>query len=411
MGTGVVWMKAKRVLVAMPHLLEIDRDSGSRRVLNLIEFLQETGWSVSFVGQYNYSGERYANLLRQRGIATYIGLGARLEKLIAAENFDLAILVFWHVAELVMPIIRALSPTTPIIVDTIDLHFLREARELLRPSSENRAFANLDNTYANRLIRELNTYAAADAVLTVSQKEADLINDLTANPTLAYVTSISEELVASTLPMTERRGILFVGNFKFRPNIAAVNHFCHEILPHLDPQLMAEHPIYIVGDALDDTVRRLGKGWPHVKMIGWVPSLIPYYRQARISVVPLLHGAGTKGKLIRALLAGTPTVSTSIGVEGLDLQDGEHVLIADDPADFAAAIGRLLQDTALWQRLATQGQHYLSQRHGREVVRAQFNQVVSTVITKTKRKYEADDPASVSKISQKANTKQPVTKF
>ena len=82
-----------------------------------------------------------------------------------------------------------------------------------------------------------------------------------------------------------------------------------------------------------------------------MPSLVPYLQRARISLVPLLHGAGTKRKVLQALAAGTPTVTTSVGAEGLEIRDGKHALIADDPAAFAAAVERLLHDPELWARL------------------------------------------------------------
>jgi glycosyltransferase involved in cell wall biosynthesis len=230
------------------------------------------------------------------------------------------------------------------------------------------------------MAREVNVYAAADGVFTVSQKEADLINDLIGDPTLAHLVPDGEDLAPSALPFAERKGILFIGNFRHPPNVQAAQYLCGEILPKLESALMAEHPIYIVGNALNETVRGYGAGLANVRMVGWVPSLLPYLQRARVSVVPLLHGAGTKRKLIQALMVGTPTVSTSMGVEGLGLQDGEHVQIADDPATFADSIARLLEDTELWERLARKGRAYITATHSRETVRARFMQTISTVL-------------------------------
>src|SRR6185436_3655362 len=136
----------------------------------------------------------------------------------------------------------------------------------------------------------------------------------------------------------------------------AVKYFCTEIVPLLDSDLLAEHPVAVVGNALDETVRGYARHLSGVRMVGWVPSVFPYLQRARVMAIPLLYGAGTKRKLIQSLMAGTPAVSTPVGVEGLPLDDGEHVLVARDPARFAEAIGRLLTDRELWQRLASQGQ-------------------------------------------------------
>ncbi len=369
-------MAAGRALVCSPVMPAFDRESGSRRVFDLIEFLQEAGWEVSFAAGNAKDGERYAKILRQRGVATFLDFDD-IGEVITAGRFDAAILAFWYVAESLTPLIRKLSPDTRVIVDSIDLHFVRTARAaFLEPSG------TLDAKYASHMAREMNAYATADAVLTVSQKEADLINDLVGDPTLAHTVPLGEDLPPSPLPFAERKGILFIGNFRHPPNAEAVEYLCSEIIPSLDPTVAAEHPVYIVGNALDETVRSHGVGMKNVQMVGWVPSLLPYLQRSRISVVPLLHGAGTKGKLIQALMVGTPSVSTSIGVEGLDLRDGEHVLVADDPKTFADAMVRLLEDEVLWERLAQQGKDHIGAAHGREVVRTRFMQTVSAVLAK-----------------------------
>ena len=73
-----------------------------------------------------------------------------------------------------------------------------------------------------------------------------------------------------------------------------------------------------------------------MRLVGWVPSVQPYIERSRLSVVPLLHGAGVKRKVIQSMMAGTPVVTTPVGAEGLDLVQGEHALIAADAADLAA---------------------------------------------------------------------------
>jgi glycosyltransferase involved in cell wall biosynthesis len=375
-------MSIKRALVCAPLMPEYDRESGSRRVFHLIEFLREAGWAVSFVAENAAGGERYTQILQQRGVAVYAGFGPRAEQLVAAGHFDLAICVFWQIAEQWLPKIRALSPRTRVVVDSVDLHFLRNARRLLQPTADGAAPSLLDPVYASEMMREVNAYAAADAVLTVSQKEADLINDLANVPALAYALPDNEDLAPSTIPLAQRKGILFVGNFRHPPNVEAARYLCQDILPRLDPAVLAAHPVYVVGNALNEAIGSFAGQLPNVRMVGWVPSLLPYLERARVSVVPLLYGAGTNRKLIQALMVGTPGVSTSIGVEGLNLQDGEHVLVADDPETFARAITWLLQDAELWQRLASQGREHIVSVHGREAVRACFMCTLSAVLAK-----------------------------
>jgi glycosyltransferase involved in cell wall biosynthesis len=375
-------MITQQALVCAPRLPEHDRESGALRLYNLIELLRELGWSVTFVTPQTDGGERYERHLRQLGIATYVGSQAPLEALLRSGRFRLALAAFWGHAEPLLPLIRRLSPATHVLIDSVDLHFLRNARGVFRSAAEQCRHGSLDQAYASEMMRELNVYAAADGVLAVSQKEADLINDLTGDPRRAWVVSDFEEFAPSPLPFAGRQGIVFVGNFWHRPNVDAARYLCDEILPRLPREALTEHPVFLVGHKLHETVPDLGKGLSYVRAVGWAPSVLPYLYQARVSVIPLRYGAGTKRKLLQSLMAGTPTVSTSIGVEGLGLRDGEHVLVADDPASFAQAIARLLEDEALWRRLAAQGRDEIVATHGREVSQKQFLLALTAVLAR-----------------------------
>ena len=118
-----------------------------------------------------------------------------------------------------------------------------------------------------------------------------------------------------------------------------------------------------------------------MRLVGWVPSLIPYLDQVRVALVPLRYGAGTKRKLLQSLMLGTPSVSSTVGIEGMGLQDGEHVLVADAPQQFAAGIARLLEDQALWQRLASSGRLHVMATHSRDVARRAFAEVVEAALS------------------------------
>lgn len=329
----------RRALVCAPVPPEYDRESGSRRIYHLVEFLLDAGWTVAFVCENAPRESRHLRHLRQRGVATYVGFDGQTSDLVEAGQFDLAIFAFWYVAHRHADMVRRLSPNTRIIVETIDLHWLRSARRIL--GGRDNGQRSLDEDYGGDLVAEINAYARADAVLTVSRKEADLVNDIVGAGSLARAVPDCDETPRSELPFDQRRGILFVGNFRHLPNVDAVRFLCHEILPLLNWRLRDEHPLTIVGTDLDERVTELAWGIPDVNLVGWVPSLEPYLHSARVTAVPLRYGAGTKRKLIQALLAGTPTVATPAGAEGMDLAHGKHLLVAEDAAGFAAYLEQL----------------------------------------------------------------------
>jgi glycosyltransferase involved in cell wall biosynthesis len=361
-----------RAILSSYEVPEPDRDSGARRLHHFLDFLLAEGWQVSFLAANGRSNERAVARLRRRGVSIHDGVREE-PRAIFAGGFDLALLAFWTSGARYTQTIRETSPRTRVIVDSVDLHFIREARQVEQGGMP-------DEEYEVRKAAELGAYWAADAVLTVSDDETRVIDELIGQRGLAHTVPDGEDLPASELPFAARRGILYVGSFQHTPNVGALEHLCRDILPRINPALLTSHPVRVVGNALDDTVQALGAGLPYVQMVGWVPEVTPYFHQSRISVVPLLYGGGTKRKVIQALITGTPTVSTTIGIEGLGLRDGDNVLVADDCVAFAARVTRLLTDEPLWRRLAAAGRAQAAATHGLAVSRRRLLDVVERVM-------------------------------
>lgn len=371
----------KRALICQTRVPEIDRDSGSQQVDLYLRWLTEAGWSVSFAAINSDGEERHERRLRQSGIATYVGEDS-VRELLANERFDLALLAFWEPASRLLPLLRETSPRSRVIVDTVDIHFLREAR---------RSFASgvaLDDGFGRRLVGELNTYREADAVLTVSASERELLTRLMGGERI-HELPLAKPVVRSLVPFDERSGMFFAGNFRHVPNGEAVEFLCHEVLPLVAPELLAANPLTVVGSRLDEKVRAHARGLPGVSMVGWVPSVRPYLERARICLAPLLHGAGVKGKIVEALLAGTPVITTPVGAEGIELRSGENAIIASSPPELAKSISRLLTDRAQWERLADAGHDLAYASYSPEHVGTRFLEIVNQVMEEPPRELEA----------------------
>jgi glycosyltransferase involved in cell wall biosynthesis len=99
---------------------------------------------------------------------------------------------------------------------------------------------------------------------------------------------------------------------------------------------------------------------------GHIPQLDDLLDECRISVAPLRYGAGIKGKLVRSLARGLPAVASSLAVEGMGLAHEKQILVADEPAAFAAAIVRLYQDRDLWHRIQEAGYAFTQKHYSRE---------------------------------------------
>lgn len=360
---------------------EFDKDSGSRRVLDLIGMLQELGWTVTFVSHHPAVNPRYLQILQQRRVEAYCGSDAFFLRVLQSRRFEAVVFGLWHIAQPLIGITRENAPNAKIFVDSIDLHFLRNARGLITRAPRHRREGEvLDASFGKDMLAELNTYLSVDGVLTVSRKEADLINDLAATDGLAWPVPDSETPANPTVALKDRHGIVFAGYFKHEPNVGAVQYLCDEILPRMGERQLRRHPLYVIGDGLDPELQRELGARPGTRVTGWVPSVTPYFQQARLSVVPLLYGAGTKRKLLQSLMLGTPAVSTPVGAEGLPLRDGKEILIAQEPDDFAAAMNRLLEDDRLWERLSAKGQAAVAARHSRDAVRELLSDALTRVL-------------------------------
>jgi glycosyltransferase involved in cell wall biosynthesis len=377
-------MSQRRALVVHTRMPAFDRDSGSQDIDNTLQFLLRAGWQVTFLAreEKGVAEERHAQRLRQMGIATHTGFDAAT-RLLRSGGFDLALIAFWEPATELVPLIRKLSPDTRIVVNSMDVHFLRIARQSFGQG------AKLGASFGGDATKELNVYSAADAVIAVSAKEHALLTDFLGEGRV-FTVPLAEQIARSPRPLEQRRGFYFVGNFRHPPNREAVEYLCGEVLPLLDPELLGRHPVTVIGNWLDQAKVDIDPATPGLRLVGWVPSVQPYIEQARLGAVPLLHGAGVKRKVIQSLMAGTPVVTTPVGAEGLDLVQGEHALIAADAGDFAAGIARLLTDDDLWHRLADAGADHVGRQHGVELVERCFGEMIETVMSRRSRTAEAE---------------------
>jgi glycosyltransferase involved in cell wall biosynthesis len=188
-----------------------------------------------------------------------------------------------------------------------------------------------------------------------------------------FVVPNVNQVRADVLPAGGREGVLFVGGFEHLPNIDGARALVGDVMPLVWRDL-PDVPVKIVGPDPPESVSALASS--RVDVAGWVPDLDPLLDSARVLVAPLTYGAGLKGKVTQALAHGLPVVTTSVGAEGLDAVDGEHMLIAEAPADLAARVLRVLLDDGLWDRLSRSGQVLIADSCSPEVVRERLRAVL-----------------------------------
>jgi glycosyltransferase involved in cell wall biosynthesis len=117
---------------------------------------------------------------------------------------------------------------------------------------------------------------------------------------------------------------------------------------------------------------------PDVQVTGSVPDVRPYLRRAVVSICPMRVGAGVKGKVFESMALGTPVVSTSLGVEGLEVRSGHEVLIANLPEEFADQVCRLSETPALRARLARQARYLIEQKYDWNLVVKPLERIIDS---------------------------------
>ncbi|WP_456439428.1 glycosyltransferase [Caldithrix abyssi] len=373
-----------RILVADPFLPLWDRASGSLRLFNYLKILKKQGHHITFIARLGSTDPKYKHTMQQLGIEVYENDERALnfagyavntkwpeipyQIIFKERKFDLAILSFWQIARYYMGVIRKLSPTTKIIVDTVDIHFVRELREAQLKKDK-----RLEREAEQKKRQELAVYRKADRLWVVTEEDRKHIEKYVGSTPIDIVPNIHQP-VSVKKAFEQTRDLLFVGNFSHRPNVDAVTFFVSEVFPKIKRRLN-DVKLYVVGNNPPPEIQALKS--EDVIVTGYVADLKPYLLQTRVSVSPLRYGAGMKGKVGEALSYGLPVVTTSIGAEGMNLVHGEHVLIADDPEKFAEETIRLYQDRALWEKLSRSGKQYVEQMWGPASVENKLRNIIA----------------------------------
>jgi glycosyltransferase involved in cell wall biosynthesis len=372
--------RAKSILVLDSFMPVFDRASGGLRMFTMLRALRQAGHAVTFYALAGGS-RSYADAVGRLGIACFGGdrneavergpayqsmVWPALEDLLTGWHFDVVVVSPWSTAEIVLDQIRRHAPKASVIVDTNDVHFLRLQRAATLSGRHSAEVADTKR-------RELSVYRGADRIVCVTDTDADVVGAEIPGADIVVVPNAHEE-VDTGPDYNERQGCLFVGNFNHPPNADAVGWWKQEIGPLVAATLPDVELTVIGNDPLGVAADLAG---PRLSVTGTVASTLPFLHGARVSVAPLRYGAGMKGKVGEALMAGVPVVLTSVAAEGMGLVDEEHVLVADTADAFAAAVRRLYEDPELWRRLRHAGRDHALRSFGLDRMRRGVEEMIS----------------------------------
>jgi glycosyltransferase involved in cell wall biosynthesis len=254
-------------------------------------------------------------------------------------------------------------PAEPFSV--LDLHNI-EYELVLRRAQTSTGVRRAVLKFDGRKLRaeELSLCRQFDVVFTPSDRERDALLEAGSMPPIHTIPNTIDTDATALVPCPSGDGaphLLFVGPTHVDANRDGVVWFVRNVLPVIK-RTVPDAVVDIVGGNAPADVAALAS--PSVHIHGYVADLDPFLRRASVAIVPLRVGGGTRLKILNSLAHGIPTVSTSVGAEGLDLEDGRDLLIADDPETFAKQVELLLRDAEL---------RAIVRDHGRRSVEARYS--------------------------------------
>ena len=284
----------------------------------------------------------------------FAGFGDRIESLLRGKRYSLTVVEHFWCA----PYQELLAMHCDRTV--LDLHNIESRLWEAHEHTESWPLAAIYRRFHQRCLEmEREWLPKFSLLLVTSEADAARARDIAPGATVAIYPNTIPRI---SLPNRKKEGvIIFSGNLEYHPNVAAVRYFRSAIWPILRerwPGLVWR----LIGKNAQ-SVRRYASGDPRIDLRGPVDDAIESLAQAKVAVVPVLSGSGTRVKILEAWAAGTAVVSTRLGAEGLDGRDGEHLLIADGAGNFASAVSKLLSSVEERERIARAGRRLYEEEY------------------------------------------------
>ncbi|MBO9717178.1 MAG: glycosyltransferase [Pseudoxanthomonas sp.] len=322
------------------------------RTYNILRLLTAMGYHVTFLPEDGVDTGPHAEAVQAIGVEV---CGRRSGPtgyswfLRNHESLHAIVVARYHLAWSWWPLVKEISPELPRVLDTVDLHYLRESRE-----AELSGNPWLMRTALATRAHEWRAVKSSSTTWVVSDVERALLQAGIPGADIKVVPNL-HSIQSGIGGPEEREGLIFVGGARHPPNVDGLEWFLAEVYPVLH-EMLRGCPIHLVGEGLPESLahvpasRRIG-----VEIHGHVPDIGPLLSRAKVGIAPLRFGAGVKGKINQYMSYGIPTVATPMAIEGMHLSPGRDVLAAEAPEDFAAAVATVYRDIDLWRTISAAG--------------------------------------------------------
>lgn len=345
----------KTILIVDEIIPEYNKDSGSRRLTEIIKLLLKTNNSIFLLAdykQYKYKS-KYIRFFKDLGVQVYELSIDENKTLVTKELFIQKISSQIDIAWLHRPLIfqkyygliTKNNPKIRLVYDMVDFHYLRFQREFELNNDR-----KLKQEADKFLKIELNNCEAANTVIAISNEDKRFLKaHYTYDEKIKVLSNIHQHIPkqSSFNPFSKRNDLLFVGSFRHDPNRDAVVFLKNEIMPLIWKQ-NPEIKVNVVGSYVTSDIEALAS--PNFIIKGFVNDLNTLLEQSKIFVAPLRFGAGIKGKIGQSLENNLPLVTTTIGAEGFNFGTQNKIMVANAKNDIANCIINLYNDELLWNK-------------------------------------------------------------
>ncbi|HEX30312.1 TPA: glycosyltransferase [Candidatus Poribacteria bacterium] len=372
-----------RVLILSPFIPLPATEGGRIRVINLLKHLSPACHVTLLAPKTFNSTPRDEQIIRDMGVDLVVAgdmphlsigsirsmadgypiplakyrikaLAERFRRLIEEEKFDVVQFEMLHAGQY-LPVLRRspLNGDTPSILIQHNIDSIVWTRLYRNASSSLRKLgAFIQSLEFRRIERRL--CPMFDLCVCMSERDAERLRWIAPDVRVEIVPNgVDLEYFQPREDEVRWNRIVYVGSMDWYPNEDAVLYFHEHIWPIIRREI-PEAEFYIVGQYPSPRVKALDSV-DGVHVTGLVDDIRPYVASAAVFIVPLRIGGGTRLKILEALAMGKAVVSSGIGCEGLDLTDGEDLIVADGPEEFAGWVIRLMRDEAERERLARSG--------------------------------------------------------
>ena len=367
---------SRTILVVDLYAPCYDKESGARRIWELLKILKQLDYHVIFLPDNGVKEQPYVEMLQDSSVEVIYqepeyekNLEQQLEEVLPLV--DIAWVCRPQLYEKYAPFIRQ-HQQIRLVYDTIDLHYLRLQRAA---KFEDSGIPGM-RQWVRMQVKELKAAHEADLTVTVTPVEKQILEQQRVK-NLAVVPNIHQASTIEQTSFDRRSGLLFIGGYNHPPNVDAVDWLVREIMP-LVWQKIPDLTVTLLGSNPSAEVIALGQN-ERISVTGYVPDVTPYFLSHRVFIAPLRYGAGMKGKIGQSLEYGLPVVSTEIGLEGMGLVNEINVLEANQGQEFAEQIVRLYSQEELWNYLASNSAKAIAS-FAPDVVSQQVQQVLNSLL-------------------------------